>query len=427
MLSMQKNESAYIDVGVLGLLILSLMLYQMQFLFPAYAELHIREILYAYLYFRVLVFYKIKVTPLLMAVLFFLLCALLIAMHTWYIAGLGVALAGFKRFVHVAMLAPLATVLLGKNSHLQGMLYLWVAVVFTGVLTVAYQLLGGEMDWLVRNYIAMRGGLIRHKSLMGEPNVGGFAAVILYFVATMLVANIFARLLLVLAASFLVIVCLSKAAMILFLIINAVIFAFAISGENKQSHGFSRSALNLQGIVLGVWFIFLTYHPLTHEYMVASFKTFVGAQSEGPGIAEDFSNRVLHPNLYPGTIGGQILENFKDIFLGQSFSRAGSAATDLGLPLAIIPHNMYLELYLVGGILFLALLILIQWHTIRELSPNGGLGMRLEQLLVIPFVLICLYMMGYPNLYEPVTGTFFWLVVGAACRAKPALRRSHMA
>jgi hypothetical protein len=80
---------------------------------------------------------------------------------------------------------------------------------------------------------------------------------------------------------------------------------------------------------------------------------------------------------------------------------------------------MYLELYLVGGLFFLFSLFWIQWHTLKMLATYRiGVG----RFLIPPFILISLYMMGYPNLYEPITGTFFWLAVGLACRSQKVHR-----
>lgn len=423
---MNSMNAKRIDIGIFGMLISALMLYQLQHIFPPFVSFHVREVLYLYLYCRVLIFYKIRLSPLLVVVLMFLLYALLIGIHTWYIAGPVVAFAGFKRFVHLALMAPLAAVLLEKDSDAKRMLYLWMGIVFVGVMTVVYQLVGGQMDWLVQNYIAIRGDLVRHKSLMGEPNVGGIAAVIAIFVSSTTISNALIRLPLVLLFSFLVIVSLSKAAWIGFLLMGIAIIIVDKVNARKSGNRFPSNQICLQCGALVVWFLLLACHPLIYRYMDVGYSSLVGSQADVPGAMQDLANRTLFPGLFPGSYDKSISVNtvntanggnddLMKLLFGQSFARAGSAATDLKAPLAIIPHNMYLELYLVGGLLFLFLLFWIQWHTIKKLATDG---IEVGRFVIPPFILICLYMMGYPNIYEPITGTFFWLAVGLACRSQ---------
>jgi hypothetical protein len=80
---MNSINARRIDIGIFGMLIAALMLYQLQHIFPKFASFHVREVLYLYLYFRVILFYKIRLSPLLVMVLVFLLYALLIGIHTW--------------------------------------------------------------------------------------------------------------------------------------------------------------------------------------------------------------------------------------------------------------------------------------------------------------------------------------------------------
>ncbi len=407
---MNSLNAKSIDIGIFGMLISALMLYQLQHIFPTFVSFHVREVLYLYLYCRVLIFYKIRLSPLLVVVLMFLLYALLIGIHTWHIAGPVVAFAGFKRFAHLALMAPLAAVLLEKDSDAKRVLYLWMGIVFVGVMTVVYQLGGGQMDWLVQSYIAIRGDLVRHKSLMGEPNVGGMAAAIAFFVSSTTIRSALVRLPLVLVFSFLVIVSLSKASWIGCLLMGIAFIIVDMMNARKSGNRFPSNQLCLQCSALVVWFLLLACHPLIYRYMDVGFSSLVGSQADVPGAMQDFANRFLFPG-----IGSNGTDGLLNLFFGQSFARAGSAATDLKAPLAIIPHNMYLELYLVGGLPFLFSLLWIQWHTIKALATNG---IEIGQFVVPPFMLICLYMMGYPNIYEPITGTLFWLAVGLACRSQ---------
>ena len=109
-------------------------------------------------------------------------------------------------------------------------------------------------------------------------------------------------------------------------------------------------------------------------------------------------------------------------WLGQSFGRAGSAALEMNVPKAAGPHNMYLEVYIVGGLVFLGSLISVQLLALRVMLGRALSGHFMYQMSLALFSLICLYMTGYPNIYEPITGSLFWLIIGIAARAQPSNR-----
>lgn len=401
-----------LDVGVFGLLILSLMLYQIQHLVPQFALFHVREVLYLYLYARVLFFYRIRLTRPLMVMLLFLAGACLVAIHTYYLAGQAVAVPAFTRFVHLALAAPLAAVLLEKDEDILMVLYLWMGVVTAGIMTVVYQMLGGEMAWLVQKYIAIRGDLVRHKSLMGEPNVGGISAALLYILASMCVKRDTIRYFLLFASSFLVVVSISKAAFVGFVFANFVILAADYHNASKTGSAFPSQRLRVQTLAILGWFLLMASHPLLYRYMEVGFNSFIGRQLAVPGAIEDFGDRFVFSRYG----GGFDLRGLGELVFGQSFTRAGSVAADLKIPNAAIPHNMYLEVYLVGGLMLLGTLIAVQGSAIKMLTRSVNTRPNLYVVLLPLFVLISLYMTGYPNLYEPITGTLFWLIVGITCR-----------
>ena len=439
-----------LDVGVFGLLILSLMLYQIQHLVPQFALFHVREVLYLYLYARVLFFYQVRLTKPFVALLLYLSATCLVAFHTYYLAGLAVAVPGFTRFVHLSLAAPLAAVLLDKDADIRAMLYLWMGVVTAGIMTVAYQMLGGEMPWLVQNYIAIRGDLVRHKSLMGEPNVGGISAALLYLLASTIVTKATVRYFLLFASSFLVLASISKAAVVGFLFVNFVIVIEDYRATRITGFGFPSRRLCLQTMAVLGWILMLALNPLLYQYMTVGFNSFVGNQLAVPGAVEDFGDRFVF-SQYGGSIfdfnaftnslaafqltGGDlsVLSTFVNnlsaffsylgavfldlvpVMFGQSFTRAGSAAIELKIPNAAGPHNMYLEVFLVGGLMLTVALVVVQALTIKTLIRQRATNSGLYKVLLPLLVLISLYMTGYPNIYEPITGTLFWLIVGISC------------
>lgn len=402
-----------IDIALLGLLVLSLMLYQLQLLVPQLAVFHVRETLYLYLYVRLLLFHRPRLKGPLMATVLFLGGACFVAAHTYYLAGPTLAIPAFTRFVHLALLAPLAAGLLEDGADARLMIYLWMCVVVIGILTVAYQMLGGEMAWLVQNYIAIRGDLVRHKSLMGEPNVGGMAAALLYLLASMIIAKGAIRYFLLFVSVFLIVVSLSKAAVVGFVFANAVILADDYFKAKRTCTSFPSRGLSVQIVVVVGWILLMACQPLLYKYMEVGFNSMIGRQTAVPGAFEDFNNRFVF-FIYGGSFD---LGTVGQLIFGQSFERAGSVAVELKVPHAVGPHNMYLELCLVGGLVLLGLFIAVQTLSIRTLARRLDAGAQDHAVLLPPFLLISLYMMGYPNLYEPITGTLFWLIVGMTCRS----------
>ena len=401
-----------VDVLVFGILLLTLMLYQVQHLISEFSSFHVREILCIFLYIRIIFFYRIQMTGLLRAILIFGALIFIVGLHTYYVYGFDMAMRGLVRFVHLMLIAPLAAVILSNDDDFMSMVYLWMTVVLVGILSVVYQMLGGEMPWLTQEYVAIRGDLIRHKSLLGEPNIGGIAAIFLYLLASMINGNAVIRIILLFASTFMVVVCISKAAIINFLIANLIIIAIDYRNAHKCSFIFPSRRLRTQGLAVLVWLLLLACYPLLYEYMKIGFNSVIGSQLAVPGAIEDFGDRFLFFKY------GCCL-NFSDwnaLLFGQSFGKAGSAALEMQIPNAVGPHNMYLEIFLVGGLVLVVAFIVLLLLVIKMLySYTASDGNRSFQWLLPIYLLICLYMMGFPNIYEPITGTLFWLIAGFAC------------
>lgn len=397
------------DVYILALLFLAITLYQLQLLLPQLGSFHVREILYVYLYARVVFFYRWKLTKVFLALLVFLVLTVFVAIYTYFSYGLEVAIHGFTRFIHVALLAPLAALILTSDTDLKLVVALWLLVVVAGVITVIYQIFGGEMPWLVQQYTAIRGDLVRHKSLLGEPNVGGMAAVLAYLIASISIRNTVCKYIVLLSTSFLIVVCLSKAALAAFVIANTMILALNIYKNKKDNLQFLSNHLVVQFFVMSIWFTILFFYPLTERYIEVAINSFFGHQPAVPGAIEDFSDRFIFLKY-----GGDSFSNF----FGRSFGFAGSAALELKVPDAVGPHNMYLEIYLVGGLFMLISFATVQLSTIIAFVKRIDIDPKIRVSFLAVFVLISLYMTGYPNIYEPITGSIFWLIVGFICRSR---------
>lgn len=428
MQSAQHGNSIRIDYDfiALQLLLLTLCLYQLQYIFPIYKSYHFREILIGYLYFRVACCRKLAVDGLLRTVVVFLVLGALVAIHTLFVANLTVAVAGFSRFIHVALVAPLIALIVTNKSQIKSLIYVWMAVVVLGAITIAVQLLGYDLRWLLGDYIALRGGLVRYKSLLGEPNVAGLAGVLFFIFSVGYVPSQLARFACVGVSVFLVIFSLSKSALILFfgaafVLISAALWRRLVFADTKC----------LQNVMLSAcyalcWIVVFRSFDMGARYISVGANALIGADEESLSAVGDLVNRAQldYWNIMPlkGTGGGFDIAGVMHSIIGQSFARAGSAAVDLGVTSAILPHNMYLELFLVGGLLLLGVFMLILLMTGQRLGRNLFFTKNDPSVLVASLLIISLYMLGYPNIYEPISGVMLWLIIGAACsrvHAKP--------
>ncbi|MDP1526053.1 MAG: hypothetical protein Q8M20_09605 [Rhodocyclaceae bacterium] len=410
--SVDRYEVA--DLIALHLLVLALGLYQLQHLFPLYKTYHLREILYAYLYFRVALRYPFPDHALFKLITFFLTLALLIAIHTWYVTNSVVAVAGFTRFIHVALLAPLVALIVFRESQVRSLIYTWMAVVLLGAITVFAQLLEFDLKWLLGDYLAMRGGLLRYKSLLGEPNVGGLAGVIFFILSIGYINNRIVKMACIGASVFLVVFSLSKSALILFFG-SGFIFILVASWKwfaFRDLNFLRKVIISLLGA--SVWLIFINLFPLGGNYISVGVLALFGADEESPSALLDLTNRMQFEYSGLFETGG-----FIHLLFGQSFARAGSAAADLGIQDAFLPHNMYLELFMVGGIFLLGIFCAMLCVGGYVLGKRLLFQKTISGVLIIPLLIVVLYMLGYPNVYEPITGTILWLALGAACCRLP--------
>lgn len=425
-----KTKWEDFDFCIFALLLLSVTFYQIQYLWPSFASFRIRELLYIYLYARIIFFYRPRISTKLLFHTIFIGLAILISIHTYFTYGQRLAISGFTRFVNVALLAPIASVLFINRVRLNVLFFIWGSVVLLGITTVVYQLSGGEINWLVRDYLAIRGDLLRHKSLLGEPNVGGMAAILLYVIAFVLIRTKLLRYFVICMCTFLIIVCLSKAAMLAFMIANTILLVYAILVSSANKIGAPRSFL-INFLVVIIWGLTLMSNQTILNYGKVAVKSFTGELRGEPSALEDLDDRFITQRYggafmleapkvtelensvsTPSKTGDPVLNPLALILLGGSFSVAGSSALELKVPNAVGPHNGYLEIFLVGGVFSLLLFLYMQWQTILALFRQTSTGSNVHFGLLTLFVLLSLFMAGYPTMYEPITGSLFWLIVG---------------
>lgn len=425
------------DLIALHFLVFVLCAYQLQHIFPSYKTYFVREILYAYLYSRVLIrylstaLYLLHNQRLFKILTFFLSMSVIIAIHTWYVTNLSVSQAGFSRFVHIALLAPLVALIVTRKSEVHSLIYTWMAVVLMGALTLFVQLLEFDMNWMLGDYVAVRGDLSRYKTLLGEPNVGGLAGVIFFIFSLWFIKNRSIKIAFIGISVFLVIFSLSKSALILFIFSIFIMFLASLWRwlSFRDLRAVSNALIGLAWAV--IWFLIISLSNLGSNYISAATQATSGSDWEQHSAIADLGARVYQPTILKRmmftehvwdekpdglVVGANNHVGFINLIaFGGSFAAAGSAAVELGVAGAVAPHNGYLELFMVGGVLFLGVFVLIMSLSVtsfikRFISKESVLGV-----LCFPLIILGGYMLGYPNFYEPISGTILWLAIGVAC------------
>jgi hypothetical protein len=416
-----SERAMRVDFALFALLVASLCLYQLQFVLPAIETLHFREALYAYLYLRVLLYYRLPDNRVSQGTLIYLFLAALVGVHTWLAYTGGLAGHALLRFLYAAPLAPLAFALVRTRAQVWQLLALWTAVAMLGVLSVAAQTAGAPMEWMVRGYIAIRADLVRYKSLLGEPNVNGMVGAIVYVGALLAVRPWLLRTLLLAAALFLLIMSLSKAALMVAALATLVVALSGWKWTDRQAY--MARAHRLAGDLLAVCVIIGLAFSIsaTSPYAKISYKLLAGQYTVETSAVQDLSDRTFAWRYVgdpcPGLAnlsGNRAWELTRCFGIGQSFGRAGSSAVELKVPQAVGPHNSYIEIFLVGGSLLLGAFLYLLWQTGKSLARSRAEDLVLFRFCLFSFLLIVLFMVGYPNIYEPVTGCLLWLLVGVA-------------
>jgi hypothetical protein len=405
-------------------LLIFVLLYQLQLVAHWIADFKIRELLYTYLYLHLLLFYRprftTRVTPLLSLLLFFFGYSLFIAIHTYLVYGQTLAIQGFLRFVNVALLAPIAAILFRNMRQVKIFLIAWSIVVTIGAFTALYQFLGGDLSWLVQEFLATRGGLIRFNTILGEANVGGMAACILWIVAMVLIANWPLRIIFCISSIVLLILSVSKAALGGFILSSTLLLI------DRPKPLLLKTALERMVIVGMMLLIFvsllLKYESTLQErlglYAVTALKSFSSSNEDSYGVVADLSDRLMGRTMQ----GIELAKHESDIYLlnvlsGSSFGIAGSVAEEMRGMNAILPHNSLAEIYFVGGLFQLGIFLTIIFMTCRVLTRRRKFD-KIHQTLFIGYLMSIALLPTYPIIYEPIMGTFFWLTVGVCANSR---------
>jgi hypothetical protein len=340
--------------------------------------------------------------------------SLIVGLHTYLLFGPQMATAGTIRFVAAALLAPLAAVLVKEDKEVRLLLFVWSGIIVIGAATAVYQYLGGDLTWALGPHM-VRGGVLRIRTSLGEVNVGGMAAPALVIIAISIVRSGIVKIGLISVAAAHVAFSLSKAGVIG---LGIALFVLGAMNRNVVRHpaALFRSALSalvVAGVGIALVVYFVGVDELSHRLRILD--AVLAASDRGaPTFGGDVYQRTVtfaaqgtRMALEQGTM--PVL----NVLLGTSYGVAGSAAVELRFGRAVLPHNSFVEAFLVGGVLlvsvFLALLARVgyRYWVLRESGSEA-------KVLFACMIVLVAYMPAYPVIYQPVLGGLFWVIVGIA-------------
>lgn len=406
------NFLAFIVLFGLGLL------FEIQQLFPMIASFHLRQALIALLvlalFLRTDSWRRVAPASLLV---FLVLCAA-VGGATALRFGPSLAAAGFARFVNTAVLAVFAAQLVTTRARLRLSIVLWFAVILVGLGTTLYQLAGGDMPWLVGDYYSGRGNLLRYKTILGDPNVGGMAAAITLVGGLVLARPPWLKLVIAALSLMLIVLSLSKAALVL----GGIGLAVLALIERPRLVRFCAarplpSAIAATAILAGI--LAASTIPALSRYETVGIETLVGANGAAQGALHDITDRAFVRvdqgiALLAATPPSPVL----NYVFGGSYGIAGSVAVSArGEPPAFLPHNGYLEIFLVGGLVLLAAFLAVVARTAQNLLSLWRSDLPEAKFMIVALTILLIILGGYPIMYEPILGSLFWLIVGASFNA----------
>lgn len=416
------SVSRFFDLCLYGILFSLMLLFQLQEVAPWISKLMVRELLYAILYLRILFFYRWRITYNLAFSLMFLGYALVVGAHTAILYGPALALKGLMRFLYAALLGPPAAVLFTNLRQVKLFTKIWLAVFLLGFVSAFYQFMGGDLSALFQGYITSRGGMARYMTILGEPNIGGMAAVIVIVIALLGIRSWAVKALLLLAAAAMLLFSLSKAALLGLIVALLIIFLY----RYRQFFLTRRTAVLIllsTAIIFGVLMLALNTPLLQDfgEYSTVLTETFTGKETggeEGPSFMAEAWYRIYNKMSEGIEIAAARSDiYFLNVLAGSSFGVAGTAAVaERGLGNAILPHNGYLEIFLVGGLLMLLLflwMLLVTFVKLQAVSVNNSFC----HALFVSFIILIFFTAGYPIFNQPVLGALFWLMIGLAANS----------
>ena len=200
--------------------------------------------------------------------------------HTYFLYGFEMAFKGTARFGNVMMLTPIAIVVLRSNAVLSPIFSILCLVCSFAWVSVIFQFFGGNLDVLILGYVAIRDNLIRHMTVVGEPNVGGMLAVVTFVIAMIIPMRAWVSFVIGAMACSLLFFSLSKAAFLSLPI--AILLMAGFSRKQERAAVLTRIC---KAVVLRMSFMILIG---AQEYCLSALRSVLGYVNGEPSALEDF-------------------------------------------------------------------------------------------------------------------------------------------
>lgn len=336
------------------------------------------------------------------------------------------AISGFMRFVNVALLAPLAAIMITHKQQLKIFIKIWLAVAYLGAISGIYQFMGGDLFAITEGYKHFRGESIRYMTLLGEPNIGGMASPIVLLAAVYVLRNPIWKIITAVVSIVLLFLSVSKAGLAG---ITLAIFLIVYYEYKKTGHLIGKKLVrnmmySISLICLGVviFLIISINNPVIMEKIQEYSRTAITAVIGGgdrvdisPSLVDDLLTRVFTMTLDGIEIAKRESSFYPfNAMFGSSFGIAGTAAEELrGQDSVITPHNGFSEIYFVGGILMLFLFLVILFFVFRRLWWLAK-GDNLFTALLAIFIICVAFTISYPIMSNIFAGSLFWIAIGVA-------------
>jgi hypothetical protein len=329
--------------------------------------------------------------------------------------GLKAGVGGTIAFLNVAFLAPFISVWVINYQRLRVLLTILFFNIFLGSIFYFIQTLGYDLSMFFGHYAGGRGGLNRYITNIGDPNAAGICGVILFYGVIAVIKNKVLKNIAIIAAIFLVVYSLSKAAYGAFLIAALLMLLF----NWKYFVQVSKRPLQLKKIVfwgsifaLIVLLLAVFFHNVIVfflHYFCVGLRAFTGnSAQEHYGLLQDAHDRVLGNLILGVSFAQQKLGAFWgwSLLVGGTYGIAGYGNT------AFSPHNAILEVFLLGGGILLFIFLFLMWLKCKHFYRIYKTHQYPPEALffLIMFVLLSINLFFYP-MYHPFLGALFWCVV----------------
>jgi hypothetical protein len=156
--------------------------------------------------------------------------------------------------------------------------------------------------------------------------------------------------------------------------------------------------------------------PALSRYESVGIETLVGSNGPTQGALHDITDRAfIRVEQGIALLAATPPSSVLSYLFGGSYGIAGSVAVSArGEPPAFLPHNGYLEIFLVGGVVLLAAFLAVVARAACNLLTLWRRDLPEVRFSIVALTMLLIILSGYPIMYEPILGSLFWLIVGAS-------------